>query len=229
VSYLDESTIKAIDARIAKAQQLTTALGTVADRDTAGPYATVVFDGTQVAQPVKVLGHVHVNQGDRVALQLFGSSWVVVGTFARRGLDTRVTRVFAPSLTATTSSSFVDVPGPVTLDAFNKRYDETAILFTIKVTTWTDVVSPPTRMSTGVRVAGTVGTATETDYTAQDLIIDYMEYDVIGDRITAFGSVRLNMPAGTYDYTARWRRTAGTGQLQITVDDWTILTAAEVF
>ncbi len=228
MSYLDEATIAAIDARIAKAQQTTRAVGTVAQRDTSGPGAMVVFDGTSIAQPVKVLAHVNVDPDDRVALELFGSSWVVVGSFNRRGLYTAYARGYAPASSESTSTVWTDAPGPLMVSAFQKRYDETYVLFQMALTTWTDV--QPTTMQIGIRVAGTVGTGTDTTFTPVEVLMSELEYDVVGDRISPTGFQRYSpMPAGVYDLTARWRRTSGTGKMIATSNDIIVITAQETF
>jgi hypothetical protein len=228
VSYLDEATIAAIDARIAKAQKTSRAVGTVAQRDTTGPGAMVVFDGTSIAQPVKVLGHVHVDQDDRVALELFGSSWVVIGSFNRHGLATSYARGYAPSGSESTSTSWTDAPGPMSILGFQKRYDDTYVLFQMTMTTQTDI--QPTVMQIGIRVSGVAGTDTGDTFTPVEILLSEHEYDIVGNRISPTGFQRYGgMPAGSYDLTARWRRTSGTGKMQATTNDIIVLTATETF
>ncbi|MFC0504213.1 hypothetical protein [Micromonospora costi] len=76
--------LKLIDARIEAYRQKQTATGTVQTRQSASR-ATVTFDGSALAVPVKVLGHVHVRENSRVTLARFGSEWVVVGVFGGAG------------------------------------------------------------------------------------------------------------------------------------------------
>lgn len=76
--------LKLIDTRIEAHRQKQTATGTVQERQSAGR-ASVTFDGSALAVPVKVLAHVQAHDGSRVTLAKFGSEWVVVGAFGGTG------------------------------------------------------------------------------------------------------------------------------------------------
>ncbi|WP_146605722.1 hypothetical protein [Micromonospora craterilacus] len=72
--------MRLIDARIRAARDRQTAVGTV-QASLSASRATVTFDGSALAVPVKVLAHASVQAGSRVALTRYGSEWVVVGAF----------------------------------------------------------------------------------------------------------------------------------------------------
>lgn len=73
--------LEIIDQRIRAHASPVTKMGTVQSRDDSGPLAMVTFDGSTLAVPVKVSSDVRVRADDRVCLVIFGSEWVVVGSF----------------------------------------------------------------------------------------------------------------------------------------------------
>ncbi|MBM0275088.1 hypothetical protein [Micromonospora tarensis] len=83
----DAALARLVDRRIAELLPSPAArMGTVVTRDPATSACTVIFDGDVIPAPVKRFGHVQVNPGDRVGLQLFESDWVIVGAFTVPGL-----------------------------------------------------------------------------------------------------------------------------------------------
>lgn len=72
-----------IDARIKAALKDVTAVGSVVTR-TGNTTASVTFDGSNKATPVKCFGDVNVDQGDRVGMVRLGVDWTIIGTFTRR-------------------------------------------------------------------------------------------------------------------------------------------------
>jgi hypothetical protein len=224
----DEAEIRTIDARIASATVKQRDFGTVITRATTGPGATVLFDNASTPQPVKVLGHVHCFAGDRVALELFKTTWVVVGSFARKFLGETYNALFGPSGAANTSSAtFVDMPSNVTC-LLAKRYDDTLIQLRLTATMWTNTTG--TEVVTGVRIQGTPGTETATTFTPIDVGMATFQFNIVSVRLPTHGQVRdVTMPAGSYTLTARWRRPAGAGVLIMDNRDLTILEADERF
>lgn len=107
-SPYNDQMLAVVDARIRAASTVDHAVGTVNSRDTASTRAMVVFDGDNVAVPVKVLGGVDALAGDRVVLQRFGSEWVVLGSFTTG----RTVRVLAASGSLSpVTSTIADVTG----------------------------------------------------------------------------------------------------------------------
>lgn len=228
MTAFDEALIRMVDARIAAAVRRTVAMGTVVARDEAGTGATVIFDGATTSVPVKVFGHVHTIAGDRVGLQLFNTTWVVVGTFARRQLGEASIRTFGPGVAASTASAtFVDAPSDTSL-LMTKRYDATMLQLRLHMTTWASVTD--TEVQSAVRIEGAPGTDAAVTFTPIDVTMGYMQYDATGIRVSLMGQARIiNVPAGEYTLTARWRRAAGTGNCLMDSDDLVTLEADEQF
>lgn len=224
----DERIIQIVDARIAKAAQQWTARGTVVDRDTVGPGATVVFDGDAIAVQVKVPGHVHIIEGDRVVLMLVATTWVVVGTFARRQLGEASARTNGPvSSNTTTSATYVDAPADA-IATITKRYDGTAVRVAMIADAFATAVTTVTQFA--VRVAGLAGTDTATTYTATDWFITQFAFNTASQHHETMGVIRVvNMPAGQYTLTPRWRRSAGTGTLTQDNNSYVTVEADEIF
>lgn len=228
MSQYDEGLIRVMDARIAAAGLRRDAFGVVEARDTTGPGAMVTMDGSTVAVPVKVFGHVHCIEDDRVALTLIEGTWCVIGTFGRRTLAEASSRVVGPGVAGTTTSgSYVDMPVPPQVVSFIKRYDATAVRVQIATTLWSSVADTDVRI--GMRVAGRAGTATEASFTAVDVDVGRLQLDTAFVRGTVVGMNRLLIPAGEYTMTARWRRSAGTGELRHDSADQTNMEIDEVF
>jgi hypothetical protein len=224
----DQGIIDVIDARIAKATRRRDAFGTITVRDTTGPGAMVTFDGSTAAVPCKIFGHVHCFEGDRVALRLVETTWCVIGTFARRELaEAYDWQIGTSPASATTSATFVDMPNAPTVATFSKRYDGTAIRLSLYTTLWTSVAD--TDAQVGVRIAGRTGTETASTFTPIDILTGRLQLDVAFVRGTIAGSKRVVIPAGEYTFTARWKRTAGTGELRQDDRDHSTVEADEIF
>lgn len=224
----DEALIKMVDARIAAAQKKVIDYATVVSRDPAGVGATIRFDADSGAVDAKVFGHVHVAQDDRVLAVLNKGQWLIVGSFSRRFLGECSNRTFGPAITAVTSSStFVDMPSN-TVASMTKRYDATALRVRLVATFWGSVVDDVAR--TGVRTVGTPGTLTATTWTASDTVGGKMEIDAAFVRVTVVTDFRMiDVPAGDYTFTARWRRDSGTGELRMVDKDLVELSVDEMF
>lgn len=226
-----ERMIQLVDARIAASRQKVVDFGTVQDRDTVGPGATVVFDGSQDASPVKVPGHVHCFAGDRVVLHLVKGTWVVQGTFNRRLLSEASTRLLGPGAGGTTTSAtFVDQPVGISM-AFNKRYDLTAVILRLNSPCYVPTASA-TSVQTAVRIAGAPGTLTASTFTPVDSNVGFHHFSTaaVNQHIPVIGALRtLAMPAGNYVLTPRWRRVSGGATLSQDDKDLVILEADEIF
>lgn len=224
----EEGIVRLVDARIAKAQLTWSGRGTVVQRDSIGPGATVVFDGDAIAMPVKVLGHVICFQNDRVALMRVADTWVVVGTFSRNGLSGGWSRQTGPNpAQSTTSTSYSDQPAGVSVRIL-KRYDETDLRLALSQTLY--VSATTTFAAAAIRIAGTAGTVTATTWTAVDLVMNVLRFDVASAHLPISGFARQSgMPAGDYTLTARWRRTSGTGNVTTDQNDFVMIEADELY
>jgi hypothetical protein len=214
---INDPLLDVIDQRIKTSAERTSAVGTVAYRSTSfhDRECLVTFDGSSVAVPCKMAGDVEVQSGDRVGLQKFGSDWAVIVSFTRRwpneiGFDTTA------ATGTSTSTTYTDVPGSPAFTII-KRYDETTLKLYVSVSCSSD--------STGMRAMFGLSDGTTT-------------YDVVSVHLGATAFVRYSMssyrslfafPAGEYTFTLQWKRTAGTGTLQMFVDDdWVSIGATEI-
>jgi hypothetical protein len=225
-----ERMIQLVDARIEASKRKVVDFGTVQDRDVVGPGATVVFDGSQDASPVKVPGHVHCFAGDRVVLQLVKGTWVVMGTFNRRQLAEASLRMFGPNPAGTsTSATFVDQPVAMSLP-FSKRYDLTATA--IELTTTMYMATSGGAVQTAVRVSGAPGTLTATTFTPIDLAVGYHPFPssplVVAWPVYGFTRT-VALPAGDYVLVPRWRRANGAGTMTQDNGHLIQLAADEIF
>jgi hypothetical protein len=215
---LDADMIALIDQRVRSLGQTTRAAGTCVDRDTTGPGGQVVFDGSTVAMPVKVLGHVYVQPGFRCVLDKYGSDWVVTGSFAGQGLG-ELNRVVFGSTNTTTSSTFIDFTdmGPST---FTKGYDLTLVRMAITAACFVTVAGN-TSARFGMRLTPQDPGST---YTAQDYTLPLLFHNNVSSHQSAYYTIRaLSIPAGAYTVQMRWRRSGGTGTINVDGNDVFVL------
>lgn len=205
---LDENLINMVDQRIRLATARTRAIGRCVSRDTTGPGANVTFDGSTVAMPVKVLGNVTLRAGDRCVLDLYGTEWIVTGSFTAPALG-EASIMVAPSATtgALTSFSFVDLQEIPAID-FNKMFDGTYVRMAIMAGCY--VTAQPTSVRFGLRL----NPIDAPGYTASDISITFINFNTANAHNYATNAVRvLDIPAGKYSAQLRWRRAAGTGSV----------------
>jgi hypothetical protein len=215
---LDQSLIQMMDDRIRLHDQATSLMGTVVTRDTSGTGATVLFDGSIVAAPVKCMGHVHCRPGDRVALSLHGSDWLIYGSFSGPGYGEASSAIDGlPSTTGgLTSSSFTDLTEFGTF-VFTKFYDNTFVRMGMSVGAYVTTAGD-TRVAWGLRLSPTSGAV---GYTATDYRIVYAFFHNTTVHQSASGMWRnLSIPAGTYTVSARWRRASGSGTIFADANDY---------
>lgn len=224
----DRGQIDVIDARISLHLQRLMATGTIQTRDTTGTGATVIFDASTLAMPVKVPGHVHTLEHDRVTLGLFGRTWVVLGTFSRRQLGEAFARDIGPvSPGTTTSASYVEMPNAVTVP-FVKRYDLTAVRLGMIVHCYVTVA--PTVVRTALYVEGTPGTETAATFTPLTIHLGTLNFNQASTHLPIVATTRSTLlPSGEYTLTARWLRTSGTGTLTYDSNDWSTIEIDELF
>jgi hypothetical protein len=210
VSY-SADLIRLIDERIALSRRQDRAQGTVVARDTTGPGAMVVFDGSTTPVPVKCAGNVFTNQNDRVLLARHGSDWIVTESFSSNSFG-EASKHFSGGLGSTsgnlTSATYVDLTEFGTIQ-FTKAFDLTYVQAQVTVGGYATAID--TRAAWALRytpVAGAEG------YTPTDITMAIINWDVanVHRGITAMGRV-ISLPAGTYTVSLRWRRTAGSGNV----------------
>lgn len=103
--------VNLVDARIASHREKTRSVGTFVGMDSG--YAMVAFDGSALALPCKYAAGVALTLTDiRVLVELYGSDWVVTGTFARTGKQlVDVQKAALNATTALTATTATDLPG----------------------------------------------------------------------------------------------------------------------
>jgi hypothetical protein len=210
---IDQDLIALIDQRIRAAQQMTRAAGTCVDRATTGPDANVIFDGSTVAMPVKVLGSVFLQNGDRCVLEKFGSNWVVTGSWAAVGLGgASLNQACQTPGISTTSSTYSDV-SQISGFTFTKLFDETFVRIGMTTSCFSTATSTRARFAMLLTPDDSSSTYVPTDYATTQ-----MHFNVANQHMSAYGLTRrFDIPAGTYTCQTRWRRISGTGS--ISADD----------
>jgi hypothetical protein len=205
-----------VDQRIRSAQQRERAAGSCVTRDTTGPGAMVIFDGSTVAVPVKVLGNVFLRPEDRCVLDRYGSDWVVTGSWSALGLGESSHVVLGPSPGVNTvSTTFVDLAefGDLT---FTKAYDSTFVRCGLQAGGYA-TVSAATGARFGVRFTPTDPTG---GYTATDYNLTTVYWNDLSKHLGNYSMLRLlGIPAGEYTVTMRWRRNAGLGTINCDSSD----------
>jgi hypothetical protein len=202
----DQNLVDLIDQRVRAGQARTRMVGTCVDRDTTGPGAQVIVDGDVFAVPVKVLGHVFLQDGHRCVLDKYGSDWIVTGSFAAFGLGESTYHNVGSTPESVTSSAYVDL-AQVAPKTITKRFDGTYLRMAIKATAWV-ATTAGTQLRFGLRLTPTSGQA----FTATDYNVTFLLYNVVSQHLVNAGWARnLGIPAGDYTWQVRWRRPAGTG------------------
>lgn len=214
--FSDED-IALIDQRIRVAQQKMRAVGVCVSRDTTGPGAQVLFDGSTVAMRVKVLGNVSIQPGIRCVLDKYDTSWFVTGAWSAFQLGLSHYRDIGTGTDTTTSTTYVDSTqiGP---QPFTKYYDNTQVQILGLIGAW--VSGSASQLRFGIRFTPLSGQ----NYTATDYNLTLLDYNVVNQHLSNAGGDRLtDLPAGDYSWQLRWRRVSGTGTMTTdTHDSFTI-------
>lgn len=188
----NDSILDVIDQRVQAAQVRESAAGTVVSVDSSALRATVIFDGSALAVPVKVFGHVSPRAGDRAGLQRFGSDWVVVGVWANVWPANNGVHAVSPGGN-TTSTTAVDVPGSPSF-TFIKRWDATRLWLTYSGTQETSV---DLRLYYGIEI------------NAVTYEVARIRSVVADNRMTCTGAVWVSgIAAGSYTAKGKWWKDA---------------------
>lgn len=213
--------IDLIDERIRAAQSKERAFGTVATVSSSALRATVTFDGSSLAVPVKVFGGVDPAAGDRVTLDRYGSDWVITGTFALRYLDQQGVNGQAPTDT-TTAGLFETYAGDPSFQ-WTKRWDATRTRCEAHAAMYSTVNS--TTVAIGMRFTNNA-TAVSVD---QHIVHWY--WTVAFEHTQCSGVVFMpaaSLGAGSYTVYPLWARIGGTGVISTNSDDWYSFAATEI-
>lgn len=221
-------------------------LGTVVSRDRgandgSGNYpefhtAVVVLDGDGGAVEVLCFANVRARPGDRVGMLKFGgSSWAIIGSFGQvgKGLsDIWPTYGYGFTLRAATNSlsttgASVQIPGSSTMN-FYKEQDWTRIEIRIDQSSW---ISGTSLSATVVIGAEFVNQDDPTLIYTYDVVQYVYEASATAAR-RAYGATVFtatqNPPAGRYTVYPVWRRSAGTGTINVSsADDYYSLLVTE--
>jgi hypothetical protein len=225
-----EELINLIDQRIRAAASRDRHWGTIVQRDTTGPGAMVVFDGSTVAMPVKVAGGIFAREGDRCLLDRYGSDWIVSNSWAAVALGEATTNTLGPSIGSgtLTSSTFVDI-NEFTPMLFTKAYDQTFVRLGLTAGCFCNA-SGGTSVRWGVRVTPV---DTSSPFAAVDMPIGSIYFNQTGVHMQGYWAARLvslndgGPPAGDYMLSLRWLRWGGSGNLQFDSGDYFMLEADE--
>ena len=228
---LNTNQIAAIDARVdARLDELIkigrfSALGTVIDYVPGEYTAMVVIDGSNQAVRVKVYQSCEPRNEYRVGLLKVYGYWHVIATYAHTWpSEARYNDAAADGTTA--SGAYSATPGGESV-TFTKHYSSTSIHIEVNASLFI-TVSSLTGAWWGARVVGT---------TVDGAAVDE-EYNVVHHQFNAssqshhFGgwvaAPGVDVPAGSYVISLRWRRGTGTGTLNQNTADWVSMLAREV-
>lgn len=216
-----QAQLQAIDEAIRKAGLTTTDQGTVQSADPSAFRAMVIFDGTTIAMPVKVAGHVGCVAGDRVCLQRFGSDWVVMAAFALRWPGSAgINQVGQVGSTAT--NTFANMPGSPAY-VFTKRWTSTRVKTWIEMTGYADTLGLIHEYGV-LYTGGTTVKIGQFHNASTGGGADPLQRHAFGHTIYISG-----MAAGTYTANLRWRRNPGAGGTWFQdADDWISAGSEEV-
>jgi hypothetical protein len=182
-------------------------------RDTTGPGALVIFDGSTVGMPVKVFGNAPCQPGDRVALTLYGSDWVVTSGYNALGYGEANKSTTPTGATgALTSGTFVDLTEIAPITGFTKFYDATFVRVGMKASSYVSVAGTVAQFA--VRFTATEGGA---GWTPVDHNMNRLYFNQINTHTPDTHAIRiLGIPAGTYTVSTRWRRAAARATSNVT-------------
>ncbi len=166
--------------------------------------------------------------GDVVSLLRQGQTWLCLGRIRPGDQDPAADTlgIAAASVVGnagnTTSGTFVAMPGPMTL-TIHKRFDETALMFTVDVTYFASGGADAGGMF-GMRSPGGV------DVTCALLVVGNGTNGVrqaLGGTGAIGGLSTGGIGAGLHTFTAVWGRFDGAGTMQFTATDWWSCAAQE--
>lgn len=209
-----DANLQAVDELISQAlvHRTATDQGTVQSVQADAFRAMVVFDGTSVAMPVKVSGHVGCVAGDRVCLQRFGSDWVVMAAFALNWAGNNGYSG-AGAVGSVAVGAYANMPGTPNFTV-TKRWNATRIKWTWAMSAYADAVGRTCVMGVSIDAGATT--------------IDVGKMNWANTGGGGFGVTRMfgvaqqwtsSVDAGIYTARARWK-TGGAGTITTDTDDY---------
>jgi hypothetical protein len=205
-----------VDQRIRAAERRERAVGTVVSRDPSGSGSMVIHDGASTPTPAKMPGTVFAQEGDRVALELFGSDWLVISSYsaAAFGEANLAMDGLAGTEGPITTGSFVDMTQFGTF-TFNKIFDNTFIRIGFCGSLYTNVAT--TKAAFACRFTPTSGGV---GYSPSDVSLGMVSISDASNHTEHSHARRItSVPSGSYTVSLRWRRVSGTGTLTADIHD----------
>ena len=218
-----ESQYELIASIVASGSSPVTKMATVQSRDTTGPGAAVILDGsTGTAQPVKCFESVDVATGDRVGVIRYESEWIITGNYTLRRLtDASLSSLPFSGTSTTSSATFIDMIGSPGLTGVVKTRDATLLRISVDLSM---------RVSSGVAIEIAVMVSSLDGVTSYDQLMVRRIINTVNSHEELGGWVdTAALPAGSYTFTVRWRRASGsTETLTVDVNDSVSLRVQEV-
>jgi hypothetical protein len=208
-----------VDVAVARYAKMATVIG----RDSTGPLAQVSFYGSDGGvSDVKCPESVVVSPGDFVGLVKFEHDWLIAVNYSGRTLADRAMNTAWASLTQTTTATFVDMPNSPSIE-WTKMRDDTVMRFAVQASASGSNVANVIKLA--LHVTSNDGV---TDYTEE---IAHMEMTNANehDHFTGHVEAASAHPAGGYAAVVQWRRSAGTGFIQVDADDRLFMQVREVW
>lgn len=217
---LDATLLAVIDQRIQAAATATNPAGTVMSVDTTNLRAMVTFDGSSLAVPVKMFGHIDAAEGDRVGLQRFGTDWVIVGAYARRWQAVSGAHQLSAGGTMS-STTYADLPGSPSF-TFTKRWATSAVLMGVHSEVLTDTAN--TKAVFGLEWIDSTGTTLATYNLAW---LEMVAAFTVGT-ISGLHHGITGITAGAWTVKGKWARWLGAGAIGQNTDVGISIFAMEV-
>jgi hypothetical protein len=210
-----------VDVAVARYAKMATVIG----RDSTGPLAQVSFYGSDGGvSDVKCPESVVVAPGDLVGLVKYEHDWIITVNYTGRTLADAVSPTPAPwaSLQQTTTGTFVDMPNSPSVE-WTKARDLTVMRFAVQAS------------ASGSNLANIIELALHV--ISDDGVTDYVETIAHmkttnggeHDHFTGLVQAASAHPAGGYAAVVQWRRTSGTGFIQVDADDRMFIQVREVW
>jgi hypothetical protein len=210
-----------VDVAIARYAKMATVTG----RDTSGTGAQVSFYGSDGGvSDVKCPESVIIAAGDLVGLVKYEHDWIVTVNYTPRALADEVNANPNPwaSLQQSTTTTFIDMPNSPSVE-YTKMRDGTVMRFAVQCSA--SGSNPANAIKLALHVTSNDGV---TDYVEE---ITHMVMNVTGDHYTFTGhrEAASAHPAGGYAAVVQWRRSSGTGFIQVDSNDRLYVQVREVW
>lgn len=190
--------------------------GILVSRDTTGPNARAVLQGDTVAVDVLVMGNVYCQESDWVLVTRYGPDWYVTSSFAAPafGEANQVTNGPGGGTGALVSATYIDL-NEFTPFTFVKMFDVTFVRIGLTAGGYSSAANTEVRF--GVRLTPDDSSST---YTASDYPMNRIFFNQVNTHVPSYHPEReIDIPAGSYTVSMRWRRSAGAGNVFVDTGD----------